>query len=195
MRKDDRNIAIIKDYESGMNVVNLVSKYKITSTRIYQLLKLKNKIKNKEINFYQKLVQKNKDLGCALCGTMTATEIHHIDRDRTNNSVENLTPLCNNCHRNYHEKEMFFIERKSFSREMKRLEARAMLRKMSTMEFITFLIGLEKKEIRIKKTVKRLINYFNNVFGEDNMLSPKATGNTIKSFVESMRNIDKELNT
>jgi len=193
MKRIDRNIELIQDYDNGMNIVDLVSKYKITSSRIYQLLKLKKKIKNNEINFYQKLVQKNKELGCALCGEKGGIEIHHIDRNRLNNSAENLTPLCNNCHRNYHNKESFFINRKSFGVEIKRLEARAMARKMTTMDFITFLQGLENKEESIKKTIKKLIVYFNGIFGEDGKLSPRATGETIKLFVLKTKVMGKEL--
>lgn len=35
---------------------------------------------------------------CEWCGKPITLEIHHIDGDRTNNSLENLVLLCPNCH-------------------------------------------------------------------------------------------------
>jgi Mor family transcriptional regulator len=37
--KKDRNADLLKDYKSGMNFVDLVSKYRISSQRIYQIVK------------------------------------------------------------------------------------------------------------------------------------------------------------
>lgn len=34
---------------------------------------------------------------CAICGTNNP-QIHHIDEDPANNAIENLLPLCPNCH-------------------------------------------------------------------------------------------------
>jgi hypothetical protein len=34
---------------------------------------------------------------CAICGTQNP-QIHHIDEDPANNAIENLLPLCPNCH-------------------------------------------------------------------------------------------------
>ena len=39
---------------------------------------------------------------CEECGTKESLEIHHIDRDRSNNSYENLELLCFDCHRREH---------------------------------------------------------------------------------------------
>lgn len=36
--KKERNGQIMKDYQAGMNFVELVSKYKITSQRIWQII-------------------------------------------------------------------------------------------------------------------------------------------------------------
>ena len=41
-------------------------------------------------------------LSCAICGGLEMIEIHHIDRDITNNSLNNLQPLCKNCHKQVH---------------------------------------------------------------------------------------------
>ena len=41
---------------------------------------------------------------CAICGfdNILALEVHHIDKDRENNSISNLKVLCANCHRITH---------------------------------------------------------------------------------------------
>lgn len=39
---------------------------------------------------------------CVDCGATDAIEIHHINRDRDDNRVENLIPLCRSCHRSLH---------------------------------------------------------------------------------------------
>lgn len=41
---------------------------------------------------------------CSLCGftNLLALEVHHIDKNRDNNSIENLVVLCANCHRIAH---------------------------------------------------------------------------------------------
>ena len=39
---------------------------------------------------------------CARCRTTDGLEIHHKDRDRENNTVDNLELLCNGCHTEEH---------------------------------------------------------------------------------------------
>lgn len=39
----DRNLELIKDYNQGMSIVSMVGKYRISSARIYKLLKLHGK--------------------------------------------------------------------------------------------------------------------------------------------------------
>jgi hypothetical protein len=39
---------------------------------------------------------------CWVCGTSEGLEVHHIDGDRSNNELENLTPLCESCHKLVH---------------------------------------------------------------------------------------------
>lgn len=38
---------------------------------------------------------------CVRCGAECEV-IHHVDRDRNNNEIENLQPLCSDCHRFVH---------------------------------------------------------------------------------------------
>ncbi len=41
---------------------------------------------------------------CALCGSLNQLEVHHKDRDRKNNKIENLQIICISCHRRIHPK-------------------------------------------------------------------------------------------
>src|SRR5262249_12260821 len=46
-------------------------------------------------------------IGCTCCGFNKwplILQLHHIDKNRENNSLENLTVLCPNCHRALHHK-------------------------------------------------------------------------------------------
>jgi 5-methylcytosine-specific restriction endonuclease McrA len=39
---------------------------------------------------------------CVECGSAEEIEVHHIDADRWNNRLENLVPLCHDCHMKVH---------------------------------------------------------------------------------------------
>ena len=39
---------------------------------------------------------------CSLCGKKTYLEIHHIDGERTNDSLSNLQIVCGDCHKDIH---------------------------------------------------------------------------------------------
>lgn len=47
--KSDRNKALIEDYLTGTSFIRLVSKYKINSARIYQILKSHKVEKNRKL--------------------------------------------------------------------------------------------------------------------------------------------------
>lgn len=53
--------------------------------------------------------RKYKKLSCERCGFKAVDrcqlDVHHIDRDRKNNNIENLLTLCSNCHRLEHKGE------------------------------------------------------------------------------------------
>lgn len=62
---------------------------------------------NKDIHYREKVIFYSPDgkLRCARCGKLIEQgkiDIHHVDEDRKNNSLSNLEPLCNVCHRVYH---------------------------------------------------------------------------------------------
>jgi len=48
------------------------------------------------------IVKNGTELTCNECGTDRRIEIHHKDTDITNNSIDNLIPLCKQCHINLH---------------------------------------------------------------------------------------------
>lgn len=39
---------------------------------------------------------------CVECGTTEDVEVHHVDGDRLNNTLENLIPVCRSCHAKIH---------------------------------------------------------------------------------------------
>jgi len=42
---------------------------------------------------------------CQICGSSEQLEVHHKDRNRLNNSIDNLMLVCKSCHRKIHYKE------------------------------------------------------------------------------------------
>jgi predicted restriction endonuclease len=51
---------------------------------------------------YRKIAINTHGEKCVVCGFDKVIEIHHIDEDRTNNTKENLVPLCPNHHTMIH---------------------------------------------------------------------------------------------
>lgn len=53
---------------------------------------------------YRNKALREKEHRCELCGVddLMVLEVHHRDRDRTNNNIENLQILCANCHLRQH---------------------------------------------------------------------------------------------
>lgn len=43
---------------------------------------------------------------CQVCGSESNIQVHHRDGDRTNNDLENLIPLCKDCHYGVHHGEI-----------------------------------------------------------------------------------------
>jgi len=51
---------------------------------------------------YRQKCLKQKINTCFACGSTGDLEVHHIDGDRTNNALENLVPICKDCHKSIH---------------------------------------------------------------------------------------------
>ena len=43
---------------------------------------------------------------CSSCGATDNLELHHIDNNRLNNSLDNIKLVCKECHKNIHSKNM-----------------------------------------------------------------------------------------
>lgn len=55
------------------------------------------------------LKKNNIKLVCARCNTDRRVEVHHKNKDITNNSLSNLQPLCKDCHILVHESDSISI--------------------------------------------------------------------------------------
>ena len=49
------------------------------------------------------------DTECALCKSDNALQVHHIDRNRENNKIDNLETLCASCHQRVHEQSLLAV--------------------------------------------------------------------------------------
>ena len=60
---------------------------------------------NKGSHSYREIARRNQEAACKLCGYSKMPEVlqvHHIDKNRKNNKVENLEILCPTCHAETH---------------------------------------------------------------------------------------------
>lgn len=83
----------MKDYQSKYN-----KEYHQGGRRGYDQRGDKNNAFKTGIGLY---AQKVKDK-CEICGSTRFLEVHHKDRNRANNSEENLQTLCKSCHKKEH---------------------------------------------------------------------------------------------
>jgi 5-methylcytosine-specific restriction endonuclease McrA len=51
---------------------------------------------------YRQKCLREKDERCVECGVTEDIEVHHIDTNRWNNELDNLVPLCHDCHSKVH---------------------------------------------------------------------------------------------
>lgn len=51
---------------------------------------------------YREKCLQEKGAKCSECGATENIEVHHVDGDRWNNRLENLIPLCYDCHQAVH---------------------------------------------------------------------------------------------
>ena len=59
---------------------------------------------------------------CEICGNGEKIEVHHIDGDRYNNVIENLIPVCHECHNKIHTRSSTKLER--WTNKLKALKER-----------------------------------------------------------------------
>lgn len=55
------------------------------------------------IHSYRKRAFEQKGSMCKICGSNQKINVHHKDKDRQNNKIDNLEVLCTNCHAKIHE--------------------------------------------------------------------------------------------
>lgn len=70
---------------------------------------------NSEASYRERIKRSSKEKVCMLCQTkdIRVLAVHHLDRNRKNNKIENLIWLCHNCHYLVHH----------FNNERKKLES------------------------------------------------------------------------
>jgi len=51
---------------------------------------------------YREKCLRAKEKSCLICGSEKEIHVHHVDGDRSNNSLENLIPVCQSCHIQIH---------------------------------------------------------------------------------------------
>ena len=61
---------------------------------------------NKHDETYREICFKSKKYECVVCGEKEVIDVHHFDENKTNNSVDNLIPLCPTHHRYIHTKRL-----------------------------------------------------------------------------------------
>lgn len=66
--------------------------------------KKKNLIKNGKLHYRVHALDHIKDHKCFVCGFDKIIEVHHLDKNRQNNSLDNLVLLCPNHHKMIHTK-------------------------------------------------------------------------------------------
>lgn len=64
------------------------------------------------VDYYKKICFSYHDRKCIICKETNIVEAHHVDRNKKNNSPENLIPLCPTHHRYCHSNFRTLIEKK-----------------------------------------------------------------------------------
>lgn len=59
---------------------------------------------NRSFDAVRPTVYREKGRECRVCSDTKDLNIHHLDMNRTNNSLDNLIPLCETCHHKVHHK-------------------------------------------------------------------------------------------
>jgi hypothetical protein len=59
-------------------------------------------------DYCKRIAIENLKQECAVCKSIERLNVHHKDRDRKNNKLENLIMLCHKCHRKIHKKLVYW---------------------------------------------------------------------------------------
>ena len=77
----------------------------VTRQRIHQIINNYITMTHKNrFNLYKKIYFLHNPMLCFICKKNKFTEMHHIDKNCHNNSLDNLLPVCKLCHMNFHTK-------------------------------------------------------------------------------------------
>jgi 5-methylcytosine-specific restriction endonuclease McrA len=72
---------------------------------------------------YREKCLRHKGRECVECGATENIEVHHVDTNRWNNSLDNLAPVCHDCHNRIHSSDPEMRHwREKFNSEMPRGE-------------------------------------------------------------------------
>lgn len=86
---------------------------------------------------------------CQVCGSESDIHIHHRDGDRTNNDLENLIPLCQDCHYDVHHGEI-----ESLSKDLLPTDQRGHISEKGT----TLNVTIDEDVAVAARRVKRSLN-------------------------------------
>lgn len=94
-------------YENGHGFTEIATTLHVSKQRIHQIVKNYKNYGWKRFNKKEKKLLKEK-IKCSICRQPTKI-FHHIDRNNSNDSIDNLMPLCKKCHEEIHggEKRIF----------------------------------------------------------------------------------------
>jgi len=107
MKKSNRNEMIISLFEGGLSQAEIAQRYNLSRQRIEQIIKkrkgvhksLKKYILKRDIYTCQAGIKCNRDFNFK---NRDLLDIHHIDFDPSNDSIDNLITLCKDCHKEVH---------------------------------------------------------------------------------------------
>jgi 5-methylcytosine-specific restriction endonuclease McrA len=64
------------------------------------------------MSFFRRIAKENLIQKCSLCKKDKRLEVHHIDFNRKNNKLSNLTILCKSCHSKIHKRDKNINDRR-----------------------------------------------------------------------------------
>jgi len=95
------NLLRRKRYNDTLESMNVFQKRKFCDLLCFAKGIRKKEIQSKSY-LKRKEVRNSIKKACETCGTNQKLQIHHINRDRSNNKPSNLKTLCSSCHMKHH---------------------------------------------------------------------------------------------